>query len=126
MCNFKLGLRKHVASDGSVCGNWLWKTETPGFSWQDVILIASLERKTSDERKRGAGPTGDDGLRCESGEMKRRGVGEKGVGGGMGQVTRRLRKREKNTTTHPTRSSSGSSLFLFFFFVAVVVSGRWN
>lgn len=81
--NFKLGLRKHVASDGSVCGNWLWKTETPGFSWQDVILIGSLEYKTSDERKSGTRHTRDDCLCCESGKMKR-----------GGQVTRWLRKWE--------------------------------
>lgn len=70
VCNFKLRLRKHVASDGSVCGNWLWKTEPPWFSWQDVILVGSLEYKTLDERKSG---TGDDDLSCEFRKNKKKG-----------------------------------------------------
>lgn len=65
VCNFKLGLRKHVPSDCTVCGNWLGKTETPRFSWQDVNLICNLEYYASDKRKRSPLHHRNNNLSCE-------------------------------------------------------------
>lgn len=67
-----------------------------------MILIGSLEYKTSDERKSGTRHIRDDCLSCESGKMKRGGSGD-----AMASEVRKIQQ------------SIGSSLF-------VVVSGLWN
>lgn len=69
-----------------------------------MILIGSLEYKTSDERKSGTRHIRDDCLSCESGKLKRGG----GSGDAMASEVRKIQQ------------SIGSSLFV------VVVSGLWN